>query len=247
MLQEKYFDAMKDILKIIEDTQKEAINRSAEVIAESLVHDGAFHILDTGHMLMYEAIGRSGGMMAVRPIITNVTVENPVRPRKQAASKRRIYLDSIAGLPEFICEKSALLPGDVLMIGSVSGINILPVSIALEARKRGIHTIALTSVAYSKSLEPNNPAGKRLFEVCDIVLDHCTPVGDALVPVEELALSICPASGIAAAYINWALQAQIVEALLRRGKKPSIYISNHMPGADAHNIQALEAYEKLGY
>jgi len=247
MLQEKYFEAMKGILKTIEDTQKEAIFQAAETVVESLIQDGAFHVLDTGHMLMYEAVGRSGGLMAVRPINATVTVDNPVRHREKTAGKKRIYLDSIAGLPEYIFEKSELITGDVLLIGSVSGINILPVGMALEARKRGIHTIALTSVPYSQNVQSKHPSGKRLFEVCDHVLDNCAPFGDTLVPVEELGISICPASGIGASYVNWALQAQIVEGLIRRGKNPSVYVSNHMPGADRHNVEALAAYEKFGY
>ena len=247
MLQEKYFDEMKKVLVKIEDTQKEAVSHCAEMIVDSILNDGVFHILDTGHMLMFEAVGRSGGLMAVRPVDVAVTVENPARKRARATAKPKRYLDSIEGLPAYIYDKSEIVAGDVLLIGSVSGINILPVGMALAARERGVKTIALTSVEYSKALESKHPSGKRLFEVCDAVLDNCAPLGDTLVDVEELGLGICPASGIAASYINWALQAQIVEKLVAKGKTPSIYLSNHLAAAGKHNADAIASYEKLGY
>jgi uncharacterized phosphosugar-binding protein len=247
MLQERYFAAMRGILGQIEATQKEAVDRCARMVVDSLLADGAFHVLDTGHMLMFEAVGRSGGLIAVRPVNAAVTVDNPVRKRERATAKPKRYLDSIPGLPEYIFDKSEIVAGDVLLIGSVSGINILPVEMALEARKRDVRTIGLTSVAYSAALASKHSSGKRLFEAVDEVLDHCAPVGDTLVEVEQLGLGICPASGVGAAYLNWALQAQIVEQMLAHGVEPDVYLSNHLAAAGAHNAEALARYEKLGY
>ena len=58
---------------------------------------------------------------------------------------------------------------------------------------------------------------------------------------------MCPASGIGASYLMWALQASVAESLLKRGLKPSVYISNHMPDAPRINGEALANYEKYGY
>lgn len=247
MLTSEYFANMKAVLERIESTQMEAIEESAKAITESLLNDGAWHIMDTGHMLMYEAIGRTGGLMAVRPVRVSLNVENPIRYRERGVSKKRVFMDSIEGLPQFIVEKSNMLPGDVLLVGSVSGINILPVQMAMDAKKLGLTVIGLTAVEYSSNLEPRHPSGKRLFEACDIVLDNCSNVGDTLVYVDEIEQSICPSSGIAASYIIWALQARIVEMMLERGKKPSIYMSNNMPGAGEFNARAWAEYEKVGY
>ncbi|NSW89191.1 MAG: sugar isomerase domain-containing protein [Firmicutes bacterium] len=246
MLANLYFENMKKVLEKIEKTQIETIKRCSEVIAESLCNNGVWHLLDTGHMLMHEGIGRSGGMMAVRPVYITVDVNNPTRPRT-ITGKKKVYLDEIEGLPKFILFKSNIMAGDVLLIGSVSGKNILPVEMALEARKMGVHTIALTSIEYSKSLKAEHPSGKKLFEVCDYVLDNCSNIGDTLVEVEELGKSICPSSGIAAAYIMWALQAEVVERMLERGKKPSVYVSNHIENAGKINTESWQNYEKYGY
>lgn len=246
MLAEQYFGNMKKVLDRIEKTQRETIAKCAEVIAESLCNNGIWHLLDTGHMLMYEAVGRSGGMMAVRPIRTTVEVSNPTRQRV-IPGKKNVYLDEIEGFPKFVLSKANVMKGDVLMIGSVSGINILPVEMAVKAKEMGVATIALTSVEYSSYLKSNHPSGKRLFEVCDYVLDNCSNVGDTLVEVDELGKGICPSSGIAASYIMWALQADVVEKMLARGKKPSVYVSNHIENASAINNGSWSQYEKYGY
>ena len=57
---EKYFENLKKVLLTVEQTQKETIEKVAKVVAERLVDGGAWHIQDSGHMLMYELIDRAG-------------------------------------------------------------------------------------------------------------------------------------------------------------------------------------------
>ena len=68
MLMDEYFGAMKGVLEKVEQTQREAVLEASAEIAERLARGGAWHIMDTGHMLMFEGVGRTGGMMAVKPI-----------------------------------------------------------------------------------------------------------------------------------------------------------------------------------
>ncbi|GMQ62330.1 sugar isomerase domain-containing protein [Vallitalea maricola] len=246
MLRERFYDEMKKVLDKIEKTQGETIDKCAKVIGDSLVNNGICHILDTGHMLMYEGVGRTGGMMAIRPIRINFEVNNPARKRL-IPGKENVYYDSIEGFPEFILGKANVAKGDVLIIGSVSGYNNMPVQLALKAREMGVKTIGITSVAYSSKIKAKHKSGKRLFEACDYVLDNCGIFGDAMVEVEELGKKIGPSSGIAASYLMWALQTTVVEYLISIGKEPSVYISNHLNNASAINGSAWENYEKFGY
>ena len=86
-----------------------------------------------------------------------------------------------------------------------------------------------------------------MFEACTYCIDNCTNYGDTLVDVPELGQRICPASGVSASYLMWALQSTVVEKLLAKGLKPSVYISNHMPDAARINGEALDHYNKFGY
>lgn len=72
----------------------------------------------------------------------------------------------------------------MLVIVSNSGRNALPVEMALEARGRGIATIAVTSLEHSRAVAPRRPGGQRLYEICDVVIDNCGVAGDAAVELE---------------------------------------------------------------
>ena len=85
MLMDEYFGAMKGVLEKVEQTQREAVLEASAEIAERLARGGAWHIMDTGHMLMFEGVGRKGGMMAVKPIRITCEIQNPVRHRPAPA------------------------------------------------------------------------------------------------------------------------------------------------------------------
>ena len=61
---------MKGVLEKVEQTQREAVHGGfgRENRGAALPSGGAWHIMDTGHMLMFEGVGRTGGMMALKPI-----------------------------------------------------------------------------------------------------------------------------------------------------------------------------------
>ncbi len=246
MLMDKYFEAMKNVLIDIEKTQKEKIVEVSEEIAKRLSKGAAWHIMDTGHMLMFEGVGRTGGMMSLKPIKITCELDNPVRYRP-SESKGAVGYDSIPGFADFVIGRSNILPGDILMVGSVSGYKHFPIDLALKCNAIGCLTVAITTVEYSNKLKSEHPSGKRLFEACKYYIDNCSNYGDTIVDVEGFEQKICPASGISASYVMWAIQSTVVEKLLEMGLKPSVYISNHMPNASKINGQAIDNYTKYGY
>lgn len=246
MLMDQYFTAMKSVLNKFEETQRDAIIKVSDEIAKRLAKGAAWHIMDTGHMLMFEGVGRTGGMMALKAIKITCEIQNPVRHRPSPA-RGIVGYDSVPGFADYVLGRANILDGDIIMIGSVSGYNYFPVDLALKANEKDCLTVAITSVDYSKHLTSKHPSGKRLFEACTYCIDNCTNYGDTLVEVKEMGQSICPASGISASYAMWAIQSTVVEKLLEMGLKPSVYISNHMPNASKINGDALDNYEKYGY
>ncbi len=166
---------------------------------------------------------------------------------RPAPARGIVGYDTIPGFADYVLGRANVLPDDVIMIGSVSGYQYFPVDLALKANEMGCATVAVTSVEYSGRLTGKHPSGKRLFEACTYCLDNCTNYGDTLVDVPALGQRICPASGISASYLMWAVQSTVVEKLLEKGLKPSVYISNHMPDAARINGEALENYEKYGF
>ena len=146
----------------------------------------------------------------------------------------------------YALRSSGVLPGDVMVIGSVSGKTPNVIDLALACREFGVKVIAVTSVTYSSQLETPHSCGKRLFELADIVLDNCSPFGDAMLPVEGVEKPFSPASGLAAAYIMWAVANQLLEDLLAKGITPSILGSVNYPENVEFNNALYKRYENEG-
>ncbi|HHY83783.1 MAG TPA: sugar isomerase domain-containing protein [Clostridiales bacterium] len=242
MLMERFFNAVSDLNKKIQDEQAENIKKAAEIIVDSIEKGGAVHIFDTGHLINSELIGRAGGLMLMKALNYSFNVDSKVRIRDNKGKNT-----SMEGLSKYVLAVSNVIPGDVLIIGSVSGKTVRPVDMAIAARELGVTVIALTSVAYSSSLESEHSCGKRLFELADLVLDNCAPVGDAMLEVEGINTKVCPASGLAAAYIMWALNAEIIELMLNRGMTPSVYKSINFPDGSEYNDKVAKEYQEKGY
>ena len=86
-------------------------------------------------------------------------------------------------------------------------------------------------------------SGKKLFDAVDIAIDNCGPYGDAMLEVQDNE-KMCPASGLAATYILWAIQAETVELLQKQGVQPTIFRSVHVSGMDYIDKQRAQFMEK---
>lgn len=244
MLIEHYFEALQ--AKIAEiAAQPEPIQQAAKLCADTLEKGGVIHIFDSGHMVSSELIHRAGGLAALSALSFKLEVDNLVRTRADAPP------NASPGISykyiEHVFESNQLRAGDVLFVGSVSGKTPNVIELALQAKAHGLTVIGLTSIAYSSRLDPMHPSGKRLYEVADLVLDNHAPYGDAMLEVEGVDYAICPASGMGAAAIMWAIMAGLVEEMLARGLKPSVYPSVNRPdGWDLLNQIYADALQK-GY
>ncbi len=242
MLIEQYFEALQaKIAEIAADP--EPIRKAAEACSQALANGGIIHIFDSGHMVSSELVNRAGGLVALSGLSFNLNVINTVKARPPAADQKTLSYSYI----QHVFETNQLRAGDVLFVGSVSGKTANVVEVALQARARGLTVIALTAMAYSPKLESEHPSGQHLYEVADLVLDNHAPYGDAMLEVDGLDHPVCPASGMGAAATMWAVVAGIIENMLARGLKPSVFASINRPdGKDLMSQVEAEAMRK-GY
>lgn len=238
MLIEQYFEAIQAQIAQIA-AKPEPIQQVAQVCAAALAQGGVVHIFDSGHMVSSELINRAGGLVALSQLSFNLNVTNPVKSRAAAPDEKALSYAYI----EHVFETNQLRPGDVLFVGSVSGKTANVIELALRARAHGLTVIALTALAYSSKLVSEHPSGQRLYEVADLVLDNGAPYGDALLEVAGLDYPICPASGLSAATIMWAVVAGIIEDMLARGLKPTVFPSVNRP--DGKNLVSQVEAEAL--
>ena len=121
--------------------------------------------------------------------------------------RQAMFIERMPGLAETILANFELLPTDVMIVFSASGLSAVPIEMALGAQERGLAVVAVTSVAQSLAGEPTHAAG-RLLDDADVVLDLGTPPGDALVEIEGLETPVAPGSTLAAVALVNELKAQ---------------------------------------
>lgn len=223
-----YFGAVDRVLAFVRESQREAIVQAATVVADSLANRGALLVMDTGHMLRHEAFTRAGGLMAIAPFSYGLNVECPIDQRKdERTDEQAAYLEGRTVV--LAMDKSKMKTGDVLIINSNSGRTVNVIEVALKCKERGIATIGISSSAQMQGCAAAHPSGKKLFDVVDIAIDNGAPFGDAAVEVPGNE-RMCPMSGMAGTYILWAIQAEAVERLQKRGINPTIFRSVHVSG-----------------
>lgn len=230
-----YFEEIQARITRMQAERSADIERAADACAQCLLKKGVVHIHDTGHLVSAELINRAGGFVAFSRFSMGLNVDNPNKYRATQPNPNGPQL----GYIPYALRASNVRPGDVLIIGSVSGRTAPQVELALQAREMGVYTIALTAVAHSSKLQSEHPSGKRLFEVVDLVLDHPTDYGDAMLDVEGLPYKAVPSSGVLAAIMLWAVSAGTIERMVAAGVVPTIYRSVNLPGG-VDSVKAVE-------
>lgn len=238
MYADHYISVVQETIKKAWDEQNEVFDQASDAIKSALEGKRSVFIFGCSHagILAEEVFYRTGGLAVINPIFFPGFMLN-TRPITMTSQ-----LERLDGLGTIILKENRVKEGDVLIIHSVSGRNNVPVEMAIEAKKRGITTIAITNIAYSSAVTSRHPSGKRLFEVCDIVIDNKGEVGDAAIQLDGLPEKIGPTStAVGAALIN-AVIIETVGKMLENGKIPPVFLSANLDGGDEHNKRIFEEY-----
>mgnify|MGYP003921838979 CR=1 FL=1 len=220
-----YIDGLQAIFERIKREQAEAIALAGRFVADALAAGGIIHTFGTGHshLIAEEAFFRAGGIAAVNPIL-----EERLIFLKGALESTRAERES--GLARALIEREDVRAEDVAIIISNSGRNAAPVEMALEMKARGVRVIAITNLQQSRASAPAHPSGKRLYELADVAIDNCVPVGDALMALPDLTFRIGASSTVAGAAIINSIIIEAVADLIRRGKSVPILPSANIAG-----------------
>src|SRR5207253_723711 len=223
----EWIDAGIGILQKIRDTQADAIERASEVCAEAIGAGGFVHLFGTGHsrIPVEEMFPRYGSYPGFHPIVElSMTFHTQVVGAN--GQRQAMFIERVPGLADVILSNFHFEPRDAVMVFSASGLGAVVVEFARGARQRGLPVIAVTSIAQSKAGELEEEVGSRLMDEADVVIDLCTPAGDALCRLEGLAETpIGPGSALAAIAVADAVKVQTAELLLAGGKLPPVITS----------------------
>ncbi len=214
------FDVIRGIVDEIERTQTIALQRAAQITADSLTRDGILHVFGTGHshMMAEEAFLRAGGLAQV-----NAILDPGLMLHLSAIGSTQV--ERLENYTPIVLKRYDLQPGDVMLIVSNSGRNVGPIDAALYAKERDLKVIALTSAHSYKDLKVRHPLGKHLSQLADVVIDTCVPEGDASINYPGVNERICPISTIIGATLIEAFIYETVREIVARGQQPRILVS----------------------
>jgi len=234
---DRYVKAASQALGEVAATQGEALEEAARMVAASVAAGGVLHLFGAGHsqLLTLDAYARAGGLACVNPIL-----DPALSP---AAGLELARVERTSGRVAAILEGEDLRPGEVVLVASNSGVNAVPVEVALGCRERGLRVVALTNLEQAKRTAPRHPSGTRLHELADVVIDNRCPVGDAAVTLAS-GDRVGPLTTVVGAAVVAALCARVAELLLAQGRRPPVLASQNLDGRPAaeDNAELLRPY-----
>jgi uncharacterized phosphosugar-binding protein len=229
-----FLAAARELLERIAATQDEALDAATRICVDAIGAGGLVHSFGTGHsrIPVEELFPRYGSFPGFNPIVElSMTFHTQVVGAN--GQRQAMFIERMEGLAETILANFDLPPTDVMMVFSASGVTAVPIEMAIESRRRGLSVIAVTSVAQSLAAEPGHSSGTRLLDNADVVVDLCTPAGDAMVEIDGLRTPVAPGSTIAAVAIANEIKAQTAVLLADRRALPPVLTSASLVGADA--------------
>ena len=236
MLMDQYADKLIGVIGDIRDTQREQILAAARLAADTMCRDGIVYVFGCGHshILSEEVFYRAGGLACVSPI-----VYEPLMLHESATTSGK--LEKTQGLADTVLAGYEFGRHDLLFVISTSGVNGVPVEVAVEAQKRGVRVIGISSGAYGE-LPPRNSHGLHLSQAVDLSIDNRVPYGDACLQPQGLPVKMTPVSTVAGTYILHSILSEAVQLCLEAGYQPPVFLSGNIPGSSEHNQVLFDRY-----
>ena len=238
MADETYYHLVLDLLGKIQQTQAASIHQAALVITRALQAGGVLHVFSTGHshMMVEEMFYRAGGLVPVNPLFDPGTMLHH-------GAVKSTQFERLPGYAAVVLNGTDPRAGEPLLIVSNSGINPVPVEMALLAKQRGLVPMAITSVSISNQSKPRSTSGQRLLEVADVVIDNCIQGNDAAVEIDKSGRRAGPLSTLAGAFIVQQVVLEVVAEYQKTNQVPPIFASANVPGGDEWNQQLISQYK----
>lgn len=222
---ETYLDRCAELVARVR-AQAQTIDTAADWCADSILSERMVHVFGSGHsrIMVEELWPRYGSFPGFNPIVElSLTFHNLVVGAN--GQRQAMFLENVPGLAARILRNFALDPRDTALVISSSGANVVPIEMALGFKAVGMRTIGLVSLTHAIATPSKHAAGKRLHEVCDLVLDTGAPAGDAMVRIEGLENPVSPGSTVGGCMVINCLKAAIAERLTKAGRPPKVLTS----------------------
>jgi uncharacterized phosphosugar-binding protein len=236
---DRYFHAIQILQTHVIESQREQLIRVAQIMAETISQDGRVFVFGTGHshMLAEEGHFRAGGLAPVVPIFSSALMLH-----EGALLSAR--LERVSGIAAPLLNQYHPRSGEMIFVFSNSGVNVLPIEMALAAKECGVIVVAICAFAYAR-VAPLSAAGRRLYEIADYAIDNGGEPGDSLIAIDGLPWRVGPSSTVIGAMIWNSLVTEVAYQLQSRSADVPVYASSNMLGASEHNAPLLQKWQAL--
>lgn len=239
----QYLNKIVHHLETLHQEEQTSIGKAAHLLAEHIKQDKIVYAYGPGghsNLGSQEIFFRAGGLMHVSAILDEGTLLS-------GGALRSMAIERTPGYGNIVMEDYGLQEGDLLLIINAYGINSATIDAALEAKKRGVKTIGVTSVRHALATPRDHvarhPSKQNLHDLVDIVLDSKIEVGDAIVEIEGLDQRVAAMSTFANAYLLNSLVAETIDILVKAGVRPPIWMSGNASGGDESNSRFMERFK----
>ena len=213
------------------ESQTDAVDAASRICADAIGGGGLVHCFGTGHsrIPVEELFPRYGSYPGFAPLVElSMTFHTQVVGAN--GQRQAMAIERMEGFAATILANFRLRPTDAAIVFSAGGTTAVPIEMATIFRAAGLKVIAVTSVEHSRAAAPQHSSGTRLYDHADVVLDLCTPPGDALVEVDGAWVG--PGSSVAAVALANAVKVRTAELLAERGELPPVLAAGSVVGAE---------------
>ena len=236
MIYKTFFHHVEKTIAAVMDTQGDKIQQAARIVADCFARDGMLYVFGCGHshIIGEDLFYRAGGSAAVCAMLDSDLMLH-------GGAVKSSHYEKMHGLAAPVFDRYGITEKDVLLVVSTSGINPVPIEMALCGKEKGIPVLAIVSNAYSQDVSRHS-GGQKLHDVADLVLDNGASHGDAAVMLGDSDIQAGPVSTITGSLIAQCVVLQAEEYLLEMGMKPPVYVSGNVPGGMERNQDLIRRY-----
>ena len=149
-----------------------------------------------------------------------------------------LWLERTENYAEKFLDHQPLNPGDCIVIFGHSGRNASGIDAALYAKKRGLFVVAITAGTISTSQRLiRRESASRTPPMS--VIDTCSPIEDAIVPVAGWSRPVAGSSTVLAMILMHELMARTAQKLAEHGIELPTFASPTIAGVTLHDTDVI--------
>jgi len=234
-----YLEQVQTLLTRILREEADPLRRAASMVAEQVAADRLVSVYGPGghsNLATQEVFFRAGGLMHISPILDEGTLLSN-------GGLRSMAIERTPGYGRLVIRDRELGEGDLLILVNAYGINAALIDAALEARRRGVRLIGISSRSHAEGTAREHPARhptkRNLHDLVDVAIDSKVPIGDAVMTVPGVTERVAAVSTYANAFVLNCLTLRAVSLLAAQGVEVPLWRSGNAAGGDEANARFL--------